>query len=99
MHYKNGRPAFSGDPVIGKGYNGPFAGTIHTLNPGATSCNAQVAVPVPGGFRTECVTIGDLHHAEDAFKAANAPYEPKDEPTPAIEETHASEQEPVKVAD
>lgn len=72
MHYKNGRKANNGDSVVGKSYNGHYAGTLHSTNPGATSCNGQVAVPVPGGHRTECVTIGDIFHAEDAFKAAEA---------------------------
>ena len=82
MHYKNGRPAFNGEPVIGKGYDGVFAGTLHSVRPTATSCNGQVAVPVAGGVRNECVTIGDLHHAEDAYRLANEPYEPKASPAP-----------------
>lgn len=73
MHYKNGREAINGDPVIGEVYGRAVAGVIHTLQAGATSCNAQLAVPVPGGCTNYCVTIGDLYHAEDAVKALQAP--------------------------
>jgi hypothetical protein len=93
MHYRNGRAAFNGDPVIGKSYNGVFAGTLHSVNPGATSCNGQVAVPVPGGFRTECVTIGELYHAECAFRIAEGIFnKPKPvEPTKEAEPTETKQ--------
>jgi hypothetical protein len=71
MHYKNGREARENDPVILEGYQGKFvAGTIHSLNANATSCNGQVAYAVPGGVNHTCVTVGDCLHAEDAFRAA-----------------------------
>ncbi|MHB8440417.1 MAG: hypothetical protein ACYDD4_14850 [Acidimicrobiales bacterium] len=44
MHYKNGREAKIGDPVIGKVYNqaGPVAGTLVSLTLGSDNCSAQV---------------------------------------------------------
>lgn len=69
MHYKNGREAKVLDPVIVKEYGGYRAGVIHSLNPGTTSCNAQVAWPGITGIQNTCITVGDCYHAEDAFAA------------------------------
>lgn len=71
MHYKNGRLAQEGDPVICTGYNGQITvGKIHSLVPGSTSCNCTVAEPVIGGVnQLTCRTIGDMYHAQDAFGA------------------------------
>ena len=71
MHYKNGREAISGDPVILKDFAGnTIVGTIHSLNAGSVSCNATVAVVVPGGVNQfSCVTVGECYHAEDALVA------------------------------
>lgn len=80
MHYKNGREAKSGDPVVGKNYNSFFAGVLHSLNAGCTTCNAQVAIPVIGGSTNWCVTVGELYHAEDAFKAVDAPFNTPPQP-------------------
>lgn len=81
MHYKNGREARAGDPVIFPAQSWsvnktPIVGTLHSLNPGATSCNGQVAHVVPGAVYHSAVTIGEGYHAEDALKAL--------EPKPAI---------------
>lgn len=46
-----------------------MAGTLHSLMPGSTSCNAQLAVPLPGGVKDYCVTVGNCYHAEDALNA------------------------------
>lgn len=72
MHYKNGREALSGDPVIAKLYSEVVAGTIYRLNPSATSCNGMVAIPIPGGTRLESVNVQELYHAEDAFKSIDS---------------------------
>lgn len=71
MHYKNGREAKEGDPVICKGYSGQItAGKIHTLLVGADSCNCTVAEVVIGGVnQLTCRTVGDMYHAEDGFQA------------------------------
>lgn len=71
MHYKNGREAREGDPVVGKDYAGKVrVGVIHTLQPGTLSCNAQMSYVLPGIVGTTCVTIGELYHAEDALNQA-----------------------------
>ena len=68
MHYKNGQPATDGDSVIWKDYLGRVqAGTLHSTNPGCTSCNGQVAVAVPGGMNQICVTVGELYPAATAY--------------------------------
>lgn len=70
MHYINGREAKTGDPVIVKQlYGGKiYAGTIHSLNAGAETCNGQVAVAIPGGVAQYSVTLGkEVLHAEDCW--------------------------------
>ena len=70
MHYKNGTEAKDGDAVILKNSHGKIdAGTLHSLNAGCTTCNGQVAIAVPGGFKNEYVTIGEIYSAADAFQA------------------------------
>ncbi len=71
MHYKNGREAKEGDPVICTGYNNQITvGKLHSIVPGATTCNATVAEPVMGGVnQLTCRTINEMFHAEDAFAA------------------------------
>ena len=71
MHYKNGREAKTGDPVIGRfGYPvGINCGILHSLIPGCDACNANVATPGIGMVNQACVTVGELYHAEDAFGA------------------------------
>lgn len=75
MHYKNGREAKTGDPVIVKDYNKVIAGIIHSLNEGATSCNGQVAYATMGGMTNACVSVGDCFHAEDALACTAAEWE------------------------
>jgi hypothetical protein len=75
MHYKNGRQAHEGDPVVAKHYNGSariVAGVLHSTFPTASTCNGQIAVAIPGGSVNHCVTIGEIYHAEDAFAAVEA---------------------------
>lgn len=90
MHYRNGREARENDKVIAptwKDENGKpknvVAGTLHSLNAACTSCNGQIAYPVPGGTNQACVTIGDCWHAEDAFIAAEATLPKVEEDKPA----------------
>jgi len=79
MHYKNGRTAQDGDPVVFLGYRKgvrvPLAGTLHSTMPSCTSCNGQVAVPEFGGCQNQFVTIGEIYHAEDAFAAIDSALE------------------------
>lgn len=80
MHYKNGRLAQEGDPVICTGYSGAITvGKIHSLAVASqTTCNCTVAEPVMGGInQLTCRTIGDLYHAEDAFQAIQNAVAPK----------------------
>lgn len=45
MHYKNGREAKVGDPVVGKTYNtqgATISGTLISLTPGPDSCSCEV---------------------------------------------------------
>lgn len=46
MHYKNGREAKVGDPVIGVTYNikGVIAGTLLSITPGPDACSAMVGI-------------------------------------------------------
>lgn len=75
MHYRNGRAAHEGDPVIAETWKGSgkfVAGTLHSTMPNATTCNGQLAVASVGGSVQHHVTIGECFHAEDAFAAAVA---------------------------
>jgi hypothetical protein len=67
MHYKNGREAKSGDPVIGKLYYGEVvSGNLIDLQPSSTSCNSTLLRAIGP---LSCVTVGEFYHAEDAFNA------------------------------
>lgn len=72
MHYKNGREAREGDAVITKSGN-VVVGKLHSLYPGATRCNAQIAYAIMGGLGNACVTVGDCYHAEDAWTLIDSP--------------------------
>lgn len=67
MHYRNGREAKTGDPVITMQNGKAIAGTIYQLNESSTACNAMVAYPIPGGASHAYVTVGECFHAEDAM--------------------------------
>lgn len=72
MHYKNGREAHDGEPVVAETYTGSgkhVAGVLHSTTPGSCSCNGQLAYPIPGGTGHLCVTVGNIYHAGDAFAA------------------------------
>ena len=74
MHYKNGKPASEGDPIIYRQHwdQKVIAGTIHSLNPSSTCCNGIIAAPVMGGCATVSVVVGDCYHAADALAAIEA---------------------------
>lgn len=46
MHYKNGRAAKVGDPVVGTVYNTPgiIAGILLGITPGTDTCNCRVGM-------------------------------------------------------
>lgn len=68
MHFKNGTPAHCGDGAISrKGDGNIIAGTIHSLNGKAETCNAVLAVPIAGGHEQIAVTLGDCYSAADAW--------------------------------
>jgi hypothetical protein len=71
MHYKNGREAANGDPVVARNYAGRIvSGTVHNLRAGTATCNCDLVVVIPGGTMNEtCRTVSEMYHAEDAFKA------------------------------
>jgi hypothetical protein len=68
MHFKNGRPAHNGDPVITKDYNGKIiVGVIFNLRDAGT-CNVDIAYLIPGGTQhLTCQDVGQMYHAEDAL--------------------------------
>ena len=73
MHYKNGKEAREGDPVVCRPdgrYDYTIAGKLHTINGTSDTCNGQVAVPIVGGVTQVYVYIKDCYHAEDAYNAA-----------------------------
>lgn len=75
MHYKNGREAHDGEPVVAKNPYGTqqvIAGVLHSTNAAGTSCNGQIAYPIPGGSANWCVTVGEIYHAQDALLAVEA---------------------------
>lgn len=86
MHYKNGREAKEMDPVIVKTYDRVMAGVLHSIRPSQTSCNGQVAYPVPGATYNLCETIGNMYHAEDAWAAIEAAQPKVVEPPPQVAE-------------
>lgn len=70
MHYKNGREAREGDPIIFKDYNGKVkSGSLHSTTVGTDTCNGQAAYAIMGGMSNACITLKECYHAEDAFLA------------------------------
>lgn len=74
MHFKNGRLAVDGDPVVCKGYNGKVTtGKIHSLVAQENTCNCTVAEVVQGGVQQlTCQNLATMYHAEDAFNILDA---------------------------
>lgn len=92
MHYKNGREAKSGDRVVMVPQNGPVvSGVIHSLQPGATTCNGRVA---PTSQSDAYVTVGECMHADDILHAMNTSKPPVPEleclPAPVEEACEAT---------
>ena len=82
-HYKNGREAINGEPVIGKLYGQLITGVIYGINPSTETCNCTVAQIVPGGVMTVgCVNVKDLYHVEDALAAIEPKVQPATEVVP-----------------
>ena len=67
MHYKNGREAKSGDPVVLRDFNNNIqVGLIFDLMSTSDTCNAQLQRPIGQPLY---ITIKDSYHAEDALLA------------------------------
>jgi hypothetical protein len=72
MHYRNGREAKVGDPVVGITYNrkGQVAGTLISITPGPDNCSAMVAfieskpgaTPLDWGTGSPIKVIGTSNH-------------------------------------
>jgi hypothetical protein len=63
MHYSNGRAARAGDLVRGKGYNlnHEIVGVLVYANPGASSCNCQIAtVTTPHNLESDSNSSGEV---------------------------------------
>ena len=70
MHYKNGREAHSGEPIVTIGYNERMVtGIIHDLVPGSDSCNGMIQRVLGQPLS---VTVGQCYHVEDALAAIEA---------------------------
>ena len=69
MHYRNGREAKEGDPVIGQHGTKVFAGTVIDIQGEAETCNATLLRGA--GPPVCCINLKDFYHAEDAYKASN----------------------------
>lgn len=79
MHFKNGRAANEGDPVIFQDYGKNVkVGNITNLQAGQESCNCSVVAVTYGGTYTfTCQTVGEMYHAADGFNAlVNGPDKP-----------------------
>ena len=70
MHYKNGREAKPGDPVVWvmtpSTLNPQRAGILYAVNAGTNTCNARICVPSPND---QYVPIKECLHAEDVASA------------------------------
>jgi hypothetical protein len=69
MHYKNGRPAQSGDKVVNVTNGNAIVGILHSVNAQTTTCNGRIAAITPND---PYVNIGDCLHADDVGAAAAA---------------------------
>ena len=71
MHYKNGREAREGDPVVyyDNYRQRTITGIAHSFMASTETCNCQVSTIIPGAVITECKTVGEIYHAEDTLLA------------------------------
>ena len=65
MHYRNGREAKNGDPIVQIVFDGkPNAiGILHSAQPGNDYCNGSIAPiqnPVTGACMCDCLHIEDV---------------------------------------
>lgn len=75
MHYKNGREAHAGDPVITKDYNGIIqVGILLDPVPSSTCCNGTLVRA--GGLCCLGVDTKQCFHAEDGFALLQASVPP-----------------------
>ena len=84
-HYKNGREAKYGDPVVGRPYNGSLVqvGNLIDIVPGTQSCNAVLVRAI--GSDMTCVSVGDFFHADDAYGVISAPLVQAPASTPPVD--------------
>lgn len=76
MHYKNGREAKNGDPVmVIPQYGRPVVGILYDAVAGNDYCNGRIAPTSPND---SCPNLKECLHLEDVLKAL-APAEPKAE--------------------
>lgn len=87
MHYKNGREAKNGDPVVLiPSYGPPFAGILYNAVAGNDTCNGRLAIPQPGD---RCPNLKECLHADDVANATIPDSSVKAEKElPPIELTH-----------
>jgi hypothetical protein len=63
MHYKNGRPANNGDPVVLiSQYGPPVAGILYSAVAGNDNCNGRIAPTSPSD---PCPNLAECLHADD----------------------------------
>ena len=76
MHYRNGREAKNGDPIVQLGYNGKIAGfgILHSAVPGSDYCNGGVALVVnPMACLVDCLHADDVGELVKAAGFAERP--------------------------
>jgi hypothetical protein len=66
MHYKNGREAKAGDPVMVTTPGSRVAGILYDINAGSDTCNGRVAPMKPSD---PYVNIKDCLHFDDVSAA------------------------------
>lgn len=79
MHYKNGREAKVGDPVVGTCFNTPHkvAGTLVSLTPGTDACSAMVGfvevveVEAVQSYDVTCKVQGTEQHGSGGPRMAS----------------------------
>lgn len=78
MHYRNGREAKAGDPVVYIPRHGPPAtGILYDPHDESDSCNGRLAVLTPSD---PYVTIGECLHIDDVKAATEPPKAADDQP-------------------
>jgi hypothetical protein len=67
MHYRNGREAKNGDPIVQLSITGKITavGVLYEATPGSDYCNGRIA-PIQSTVATACLI--DCLHAEDVEK-------------------------------